>query len=139
MLRVTGVALACQPCQKFISFEETVSRAQLVVIGTAVKEAVHENEGKDDDFMVLRVDGVLKGTPVSGDIRVQSWSGMCPYGLFMENGTQAVVYLSPAGDAWQTVGSGCAEPASEVKDGQVHTTKGAVALDAFRAAHFPSE
>lgn len=134
-----GVALACQPCQNYVSFEDTVARAQLVVIGTAMKEAVHEYDGENDDFMVLRVDGVLKGEKVSGDIRVQSWSGMCPYGLFMKNGTQAVVYLSPMDDAWQIVGNGCAEPASPVEDGQVRTTKGVVALDAFRAAYFPSK
>jgi hypothetical protein len=126
----TGAAIACQPCRSFISLEETIERADLIVVATGLTEA----QQFESENSVVRVDSVLKGE-AAAEISVQTWYGMCSYGLFLRKDQQAVVYLKKDGDRYRTVSDGCAERAGAVSGDSVTTSKGVMTLEAFKAGY----
>ena len=85
---------ACEPCIP-INFEETVRIADLIVIG---KKAANGPSMKMDhfpdasDWIEIKILDILKGEESEEFIRVNSWNGMCDYGIVIDE-KQYIIFL----------------------------------------------
>jgi hypothetical protein len=131
-------AMACSPCAGTLSLEETIAAAELVVLAerTDYKEGeVSATEPSGPEFIRVRVLKTLKGTAPDSELNVHSWYGMCPYGIYLGNKMQAVIYLVKKEDAFDSVGSGCAQQTNDVVDGQVQVRDKKIPMDEFIATY----
>lgn len=114
-----GKASACEPCVDVLTLEETAERADLIVIGYAL-EGITPSEFDGNfigpDWMTLAVTQVIKGELRNNPIRVNSWNGMCQYGIVLEDNASYVIFLQDVGDMYDAVEHGCAVKALPVFD-----------------------
>ena len=122
-------AFACQPCAEFLSMQDAVDEADLVIIG---RRTDYKKDEKMPEGITIYVERVLKGDiePFS-EITVRTMYGMCPYGVYMKDET-ALVFLKKLEKpkwSWQaiiphrfdytSVSYGCAPKAIPFVDGKV--------------------
>jgi hypothetical protein len=124
-------AHACEPCQNIATFDEAADAAQLIIVGQVVAEG--PSTGSGPDWITVQVIDVLKGTPPETRIRVNSWDGMCGYGIMVDRGDQAVMLLTDGGDQFVTVNYSCAISQYTMTDGAVIVDAQPVALTDFAA------
>ena len=75
-------AHACEPCAQYLSFEETVSAADLIIIGQKAGEGpLSDAVPGGPEWIAVKVIKVLKGEPSAAVIKVNSWDAMCGYGI----------------------------------------------------------
>lgn len=128
-------ARACEPCTKDASmqFEETARSADLIILGRrddfSPDELTHGVGGPD--FIKLNVRRVLKGEESRTEIRVKSWSGMCPYGIVINDNLEHIVFLKKAGDTYRAVDM-CSVKDYTVKEGLVEFGKQKISLEDFQ-------
>ena len=127
-------ARACEPCTRdaSIKFEETARRADLIVIGRrddfSPDELTHGVGGPAN--IRLKVSRVLKGNEAREEITVKSWSGMCPYGIVINDNLEHVVFLKKSGETYVAVEE-CAVKYYDIKEGQVEFEKQKIAVEDF--------
>jgi hypothetical protein len=115
-------ARACEPCTKDASmnFEETARSSNLIIIGQrddfSPDELTHGVGGPET--IKLKVLRVLKGKESREEITVKSWSGMCPYGVIINDNQQHVVFLKKTGETYRAVDM-CSVKDYSIKDGMV--------------------
>ncbi len=78
------MAYGCEPCVKALNFFETSAKADLIIIGEKYKEGRVNVLGQPEDIEV-KVLKVLKGKVGSSVLKVNSWDGMCPYGIVIDD------------------------------------------------------
>ena len=105
---------ACEPCAKILNFEETIQRADLIIVGKKISEgplAGPENFQVGPDWIEFKIMDVLKGESRKKIIKINSWNGMCPFGIQIDSGNHMLFLtsLENAVDAVQydTVNFGC--------------------------------
>jgi hypothetical protein len=132
---LSAPALACEPCAKTASLQETIQKAELIIIGERVDYKDGEvwgNENGGPASIQVRVHKALKGQAAAhSTIRVRSYYGMCAYGIYMGNKEQAVLYLSKKGDSYDAVENGCAQKTSLVEGGNVQLDDKAISIEEF--------
>jgi hypothetical protein len=127
-------ARACEPCTRDASlkFEETARRADLIIVGRrddfSPEELTHGVGGPAN--IKLKISRVLKGKETREEISVKSWSGMCPYGIVINDNLEHVVFLKKSGETYVAVAE-CAVKYYDVKDGVVEFEKQKIALEDF--------
>src|SRR5688572_29770613 len=124
-------AHACEPCQNIATFDEAADAAQLIIVGQVVAEG--PSTGSGPDWITVQIIDVLKGTPPDTRIRVNSWDGMCGYGILLTRGEQAVMLLTDGGDQFVTVNYGCAISQYAMSGSDVIVDDQPVALNDFAA------
>jgi hypothetical protein len=122
-------ARACEPCQSIATFDEAADAAQLIIVGQVVAEG--PSTGSGPDWITVQVIDVLKGDPPDTRIRVNSWDGMCGYGVVLAKGEQAVMLLTDGGEQFITVNYGCAISQYAMTDGAVVVDNQPVGLTDF--------
>jgi hypothetical protein len=126
---------ACEPCTKDASmkFEETARNADLIIVGQrydfSPDELTHGTFGPE--YIKLKVVRELKGKVSQEEITVKSWSGMCPYGIILNDNSQHVVFLKKQGDQYRAVAE-CGIKSYAVKDGVVELEKEQVTIEDFQ-------
>jgi hypothetical protein len=121
---------ACEPCAELLDLDETAQQADLVVIGEQVNSG--PSTGSGPDWIVVRVDEVLKGDPPGERIRVNGWDGMCPYGIVVEPGIY-VMFLADEGEMYAAVNYGCAVKTLPVTGENVEVDEQSMPLDELAA------
>ena len=130
-----GRAFACEPCTKEASmqFEATAKAADLIIIGQrddfSPDELTHGVGGPDS--IKLKVRRVLKGKESREEIRVKSWSGMCPYGVIINDNLEHVVFLRKSGETYVAVAM-CSIKDYTVRDGMVEFGNQKITVEDFR-------
>jgi hypothetical protein len=102
---------ACEPCAYILTLEETAEKADLIVIGHALDGITPAEFGGDfvgPDWMTIEVTHVIKGELSDNTIRVNSWNGMCQYGIVLGDDAPYVIFLQDLGDMYDAVEHGCA-------------------------------
>jgi hypothetical protein len=105
---------ACEPCFKTLSLEETIQQADLIIVGekTANGPSVGMDHYPDaSDWIEIRIFDILKGQEEEEYIRVNSWNGMCGYGIVIAEG-KYVIFLEQRKDdrevyQYDAVNNGC--------------------------------
>lgn len=128
-------ARACEPCSKETSlkFEETARRADLIIIGQRddfkPDELTHGTFGPEN--IRVKVRRVFKGEEGRDEISVKSWSGMCPYGIIINDNLPHVIFLKKSGETYHAVDM-CSVKDYLIKDDMVEFGKQRIPVEDFR-------
>ena len=131
----TTSALACEPCTKDSSmqFKATARAADLIIIGQrddfSPEELTHGVGGPET--IRVKVRRVFKGEESREEISIKSWSGMCPYGIILNDNAEHVIFLKKSGDTYRAVDM-CSVKDYAVKDGMVEFGKEKIAVEDFQ-------
>jgi hypothetical protein len=118
-------AHACEPCLEVLTLEETAAVADLVIIGKKVKNGPNVNGGgigSSPDWIEVKVIEVLKGEIEETTIKVNSWNGMCAYGIVIEDKGEHLIFLQKVdpsthdGIQYDAVEWGCAVTRYPIED-----------------------
>ena len=130
-----GEARACEPCTKDASmqFEETARRSDLIIIGQrddfSPDELTHGVGGPEN--IKVKVARVLKGKESREEITVKSWSGMCPYGIVINDNLPHVIFLKKSGETYRAVDM-CSVKDYIIKDNMVEFGKQKISVEDFQ-------
>jgi hypothetical protein len=128
-------ARACEPCTKEASlkFEETARRADLIIIGQRndfrPDELTHGTFGPEN--IRVQVRRVFKGEEGRDEITVKSWSGMCPYGIILNDNLPHVIFLKKSGENYVAVDM-CSVKDYLIKDDMVEFGRQKLTVEDFR-------
>lgn len=128
-------ARACEPCTKEASmqFEATARGADLIIIAQrndfSPDELTHGVGGPET--IKVKVVRVLKGEVGREEITVKSWSGMCPYGIILNDNLQHVVFLKKSGELYRAVDM-CSVKDYIVKDDVVEFGNQKIGIEDFQ-------
>jgi len=86
-LIATSVVYACQPCRSTLNFEETVEKSDLIIIGQRTDFSPNEQDSYETlpDNINVKIIKILKGDTNQNQITVNSWDGMCQYGIVVDD------------------------------------------------------
>lgn len=113
------VARACEPClaEKSLNWEQSIKAASLIVVGSRADAAAQPREGDQPQQIKVQVKRVLRGSVKENQISVHSWSGMCPYGVVLEDKADYVLLLRGDGEIYDAVDR-CSVKAMRVAGGE---------------------
>ena len=120
-LSAQGYLWACEPCGERLDLEKTIRAADLIVVGQKMNEADADNSDPalmgNPDSVMIHIKEVLKGAVAQDMISVNSWDGMCAYGIVVGE-KEYVVFLAGKETASQfdAVNHGCSVKTLPVKD-----------------------
>ncbi|HYO90527.1 MAG TPA: hypothetical protein VEQ40_02780 [Pyrinomonadaceae bacterium] len=116
-----------------MKFEETARKADLIIIGQRddfkPDELTHGTFGPEN--ILVNVRRVLKGEEGRDEITVKSWSGMCPYGIIINDNLPHVIFLKKSGDTYHAVDM-CSVKDYLIKDDMVEFEKQKIPVEDFR-------
>ena len=93
---ITQPAQACEPCLEVLTLEETAAAADLIIIGKKVGEGPRTDDGEGwggPEWIEVQVIEVLKGKVDQTTIKVNSWYGMCAYGIIIQDKREYLIFL----------------------------------------------
>ena len=122
----SSLVCVCEPCAEVLNFKETVQQADLIVLGEKAGNGPLIGLSYFPDaasWIEIDILDILKGQEAQKRIRVNSWNGMCGYGIVIGEG-QHVIFLvktenSPGGHQYDAVNYGCSVKTYPVKDDRV--------------------
>jgi hypothetical protein len=131
LLAYAAPARACEPCYRILTLEETTESAALVIIGKLVRKGLSTGDYPQGgpDWIEVQVLETLKGTQGATKIRVNSWDGMCNYGILLPDKRDYVIFLAEGEDLYKAVDIGCAAKQFPIEDGMVEMDDESVPLD----------
>lgn len=116
-----SAAPACEPClaEKSLKLEQSIARADLIVVGHRInyRPKTELTQGDTPQQIDVQVKRVLRGSVKENQITVRSYSGMCPYGVALEDESEYVLLLRGDGEIYNAVDR-CAVKALRVADGE---------------------
>lgn len=132
---------ACEPCKEVLDFENTVERADLIIVGRKIENGPntfpykHLRRYTRPDWIKVKVVRTLKGVPSSKWILVNSWDGKCKYGLVLDDELY-VMFLrqrSVSGQDYQydAVNYGCSVKNYLVENGSVDFQGIKISMNSF--------
>jgi hypothetical protein len=127
-LLAVQIVYACQPCPEVLTFDESVAEADAIIIGERVGSGPSTGDGPD--WITVKVYEVLKGSVDEQRIRVNSWNGMCAYGIVVEDGLYVMI-LSKYENEYDAVHGGCGVKTFPVESEMVMMADGPVPVDDF--------
>jgi len=115
---MTETAIAYQPCKSKLDLEQSLKKADLVIVG---KRIDYDPEEKMPSSIKVNIIKVLKGEIKKGQIEVKSWYGMCPYGIVVDNRIYVMILKKPLKmqGMYTTVNTGCSVTNLLVKSNKV--------------------
>lgn len=129
-------ALACEPCTKdsAMQFKETARASDLIIIGQREDFSPSElTQGVGGPETIrVKVRRVFKGAEQRAEISVKSWSGMCPYGIVLNDNEEHVIFLKKSGDSYRAVEM-CSIKDYAVRDGRVLFGKEKITVEDFES------
>lgn len=128
-LMATTLAQACEPCMEFLNLEDTTAAADLIVVGQLVREG--PSTGTGPDWIDIEIIEVWKGEAPQSVIRVNSWDGMCAYGIILQNRDSYLIFLEAEGENYDAVNYGCAVRSMPIQSEQIEYEEQAYSLDAL--------
>ncbi|MCA1558112.1 MAG: hypothetical protein LC731_06185 [Acidobacteria bacterium] len=117
-----------------MNFEETAKASDLIIIGQrddfSPDELTHGTFGPET--IKVKVRRVLKGEEARAEISVKSWSGMCPYGVIINDNLEHVIFLKKSGETYRAVDM-CSIKDYTIKDGVVEFGKEKISVEDFQS------
>lgn len=135
-------AFACEPCVNVLNLEETIQKADLIIVGQKVANGTKLDYGESEkpDWIEVEVLEVFKGSVPQTKIKINSWDNMCAYGIIINDARNYLMFLqertSPEEDyTYDTIGFGCAEKTFLVEDNQVNLNGQKIAVETFASTY----
>ena len=132
--------LGCEPCPEEIDIKETYRRADLVIVGEKFSEGPSSNtQPSGPEWIEVQTSKIIKGISDSNHFKINSWDGMCGYGIVIDEKTY-VIFLekkSPHKDftwddyAYDAINSGCSVKTLLIENGEVNFNNEKIPLEEF--------
>ena len=94
---IMNTSMACEPCLSTLDFEQTVDSADAVIIAsrTDFTGPILTGGTVEDGpvSMTVEIEHIFKGVIDKNEIVIHSWSGMCMYGVFVDDEESHVMFL----------------------------------------------
>lgn len=118
-------SVACEPCDKELSLEETADTADLVIVGQRTDYSADETNPRmgGPPTVNVQVISVLKGLDPGATVTVAAWAGMCDYGIVVDDKTYLMFLQKNEPKAgnfaplYGSVNDGCAAKAILIEGG----------------------
>ncbi len=130
LLLRTSFVYACEPCPETLNFEETVEKSDLIIISQ--RTDYWQYEQKVPDSINVKIIEVLKGDINQNQITVNSWDGMCPYGIDVDDKIY-IMLLQKRDNQYDAVNFGCSVKTFLVENNMVDFDGNTITLDDFTA------
>lgn len=127
------IVFACQPCSKSLSLEETIEKAQFIIIGQQISGDSTE-ESDNPKWIEVKIGKILKGNIKQEKVKLASWYAMCPYGIInIDNGQSYMIFLEKEeGEIiYEAVDSGCSVKTLLAENDMVSFQGEKISLDEF--------
>ena len=118
-----SMIFACEPCARILNLQETINASDLIIVGQKVAEGPRTGGPKDvsgPDWIKVKIVKTLKGQTNLKEITINSWDGMCNYGIDVDDKTYIMLLDregDPSGDHdYNAVNYGCAMKTFPVQD-----------------------
>ena len=106
-LFATSIVYACEPCPSTLNFEETVEKSDLIIIGQRTDFSPNEQDSfEGPESINVKIIEILKGETNQNQIKVNSWDGMCGYGIVVDD-KEYVMLLQEKDNIYDAVDFGC--------------------------------
>jgi len=130
----------CEPCKEILGFQSTVQQADLIIVGRKIAEdtPAREQSNSGPESITIQVLKYLKGK-APRKIKVNSWDGMCPFGIVIDNRTY-VIFLQKKGTPlfalgkveYDAINQGCSIKTYPVESDTVYFEDQKISLDIFK-------
>jgi len=126
---------ACEPCLSTLTLQETARAADLIITGRKVAQYPPKGMGAvfgGPDWIRVEVYDVLKGQEQRDSIKINSYNGMCGYGVVINDEEVYIMFLQKAQNNmvdYDSVNGGCAVKSLLIKNGLVAYNDSMVAMD----------
>jgi hypothetical protein len=126
------IVYACEPCPSTLNFQETVEKSDLIVIGQRTDFSPNEQDSFETLPESINVDiiEILKGSTNQNQITVNSWDGMCGYGIVVDD-KEYVMLLQKKDNMYDAVNFGCSIKTFSVDNGLVDFNGDKISIDEF--------
>ena len=131
-LFAVSIVYACEPCPSTLNFEETVEKSDLIIIGQRTDFSPNEQDSFETlpDSINVNIIEILKGNTNQNQITVNSWDGMCGYGIVVDN-KEYVILLQERDNMYDAVDFGCSVKTFSVDNGLVDFNGDKISIDEF--------
>ena len=131
-LFAVSIVYACEPCPSTLNFEETVEKSDLIIIGQRTDFSSNEQDSFETlpDSINVKIIEILKGNTNQNQITVNSWDGMCGYGIVVDN-KEYVILLQERDNMYDAVDFGCSVKTFSVDNGLVDFNGDKISIDEF--------
>jgi hypothetical protein len=128
---VGETVFACPPCPSTLNLEQSLSKADLVIVGERIASDGPEGRAQNIQVKVLKV---LKGKLKGRQVAARSWHGMCPYGIIVGDGKYLMILKesSEMPGMYDSVDSGCSVSTLSVKSEKVSVDGKRIPLKEFQ-------
>lgn len=130
-LFTVSIVYACQPCPSTLNFEETVEKSDLIIIGQRTDFSPDEQDSfEGPDSINVKIIEILKGNTNQNQIIVNSWNGMCEYGIVVDE-KKYVMLLQEKDGMYDAVDFGCSVKTFSVENDLVEFNGDKISIDEF--------
>ncbi len=131
-LFAVSIVYACEPCPSTLTFEETVEKSDLIIIGQRTDFSPNEQDSFETlpDSINVKIIEILKGNTNQNQITVNSWNSMCGYGIVVDN-KEYVMLLQERDNMYDAVDFGCSVKTFSVDKGLVDFNGDKISIDEF--------
>lgn len=120
-------ALACAPCAKQLTLDETLKGVDTVIIGKRTDSSKKERP----ETIEIEIEAVLKGKVTAGTtVTVKSWTGICPFGIMTATDAPAVFLLKEKDGMLDALDGGCAVKSLPYENGFITVDNSLVGVKA---------
>jgi len=129
------LAWSCEPCFEVLDLAESILQADLIIIGhrkdyTSEEKDQWPKQQGPDSVQVL-VTKILKGGLDNNLIEVNSWDGMCPYGIVVDD-AQYAMFLKKREHVYDSVNFGCSVKTLPVRNDEIHIDENLISIENFK-------
>jgi hypothetical protein len=127
-----SIVYACEPCPSTLNFEETVEKSDLIIIGQRTDFSPNEQYSFKTlpESINVKIIEILKGNTNQNQITVNSWDGMCGYGIVVDD-KEYVMLLQEKDNMYDAVDFGCSIKTFSVENGLVDFNGDKISIDEF--------
>ena len=144
LLIIASPTLACQPCFQQLGDQQSVEQADLVIIGSLSSsgpDSCPTDNCGGSDWIDIAVDEVIFGETLADTVRVNSWDGMCNYGITIENDKDYIILLDEEIDEntdyeYDAVNMGCAVKTFLIDDDEIIFDDQIITVDQFISSNY---
>jgi hypothetical protein len=127
-------AYGCEPCAQSLNLRQTIAQSDVIIMGQKIQDGPLNAAGTPE-WIEVSVKEVLKGTVTEDPIKVNSWNGMCPYGIVVDELPYMMFLVkresSHEGYLYDAVNSGCAVKTFLVENNNVDVENQPISLENF--------
>lgn len=99
---------ACEPCSSTLNLEQTIEKSDLIIVGQRTDFSPDEKNSPENlpDSINVKIIETIKGKIKQDQITINSWDGMCGYGVVIDDKIYKL-FLQEKDGIYDAVDSGC--------------------------------